>query len=136
MEVTVFHKILAGELPAEVVYEDDGVLAFMDITPVTPGHVLVIGKHVEGENMYSSPIGSLHKVFEAVHKLGPQVAKAVGADGFTVVMNNGEASGQTVFYPHVHILPLKQGEYRPLPKLDRSAEEIASDAELIRKTIQ
>ena len=136
MQDTIFHKIMSGELPSQKVYEDDEVFVFMDAFPISVGHTLVIAKGIEGENMYSTNPGDLDVIFRTIHRFGPKIAEAVGADGFNVVMNNGAAAGQTVFYPHVHILPMKEGQYIALPKLERSADEIAADAEVIREALK
>ncbi len=133
---TVFHKILKKEIPAEVLYEDDDVLVFMDITPASIGHALAIPKNAEGKNLYEVSAEVMAPVWRVVHEMGPKIAEAVGATGFTVVMNNNESSGQTVFYPHVHMIPRHSEDgLRDWPKLERSTDEIASDAEKIRSIL-
>lgn len=100
--MTIFAKILAGELPADKVYEDDQVLAFRDINPAAPTHVLVIPKKEIDriENMAPEDEGLIgHMVYVAT-----QVAKKEGLSGYRLVMNNGEDGGQTVFHIHLHVI--------------------------------
>ncbi len=133
---TVFHKILKKEIPAEVLYEDDDVLVFMDITPASIGHALAIPKSNGGKNLYDTQAEVMAPVWRVVNEMGPKIADAVGATGFTVVMNNNEASGQTVFYPHVHMIPRHDADgLRDWPKLTRSFEEIGLDAKKIRSVL-
>lgn len=102
--MTLFEKIIAREIPADIVYENDHVLAFRDIHPVAPTHVLVIPK---------KPITMLSSVTEADAGLLGQVMLGVSAvadtlglmpGGFRVVINNGEGAGQTVFHMHAHVI--------------------------------
>ena len=104
MAETVFKKIIAREIPADIVYEDDDVLAFLDINPLSEGHTLVIPKE---------PAVTLDELSEdsaaAVGRVLPKVAKAVlaatGAKDFNVLQNNGSAAHQAVFHVHFHIIP-------------------------------
>lgn len=98
----LFCKIVAGEIPAERVYEDEGVLAFRDLHPQAPTHVLVIPKeHVES-------VGALtdaQRELAASVLLGVgKVAKALGIEQFRAVANTGSEAGQSVFHLHVHLL--------------------------------
>ena len=103
MNDCIFCKIVAGEIPAKKVYEDDKVLAFLDIAPQAPVHILVIPKmhitsaaHVDVENS-----DSVAACFLAI----PQIATAQGLhNGFRVITNSGTDGGQTVFHLHFHIL--------------------------------
>ena len=136
MEETLFHKIVKKEIPASIVYEDDDVLAFMDIMPAAIGHTLVIPKKAEGANYFEIDEDTMVPVFKAIGRIAPAVVEAVGAEGFVLSMNNGEAAGQTVMYPHVHIIPRSKGDgMEPWGKIGRSTEEIAGDAEMIRKKL-
>lgn len=136
MNDTIFHKILSREIPAQIVGENDGALAFMDVTPAVPGHVLVIPKHAQGASIYDTTPEAMAPVWRLVHTMAPVVARAMGADGFNLIMNNGEASGQRVFYPHVHIIPRYRDDgLRHWPKIERSTEDIAADAQKIRAAL-
>lgn len=104
MSQTIFDKILDGEIPCHRVYEDDHVLAFLDINPLSPGHTLVIPKE-------RKPY--LHELSEeqgaALGKVLPRIARAVlvatGAGAYNVLQNNGSAAHQEVMHVHFHIIP-------------------------------
>jgi histidine triad (HIT) family protein len=104
MEDCIFCKIVAGEIPSDKIYEDEGVLAFMDIRPVSRGHALVIPKN-HSKDVLEVEEKDLHQVLAVARKLSHAVMKAVGAEGFTISTNRGEAAGQTVFHLHFHIIP-------------------------------
>ena len=101
---TIFGKILQGEIPCSKVYEDDRVLAFDDVTPMAPVHVLVIPK-LELVNLndvdasHEALLGHILVVARKVAEL-----KGIAQSGYRVVMNNGEHAGQTVFHMHAHVL--------------------------------
>ncbi len=100
--MTIFAKILDGSIEADKVFEDEHVLAFRDINPVAPTHVLVIPKEPLDmiENMteaHETLVG--HMVFVAT-----KVARQEGLTGYRLVMNNGEDGGQSVFHIHLHVV--------------------------------
>lgn len=105
----LFAKILRGEIPAVKVYEDDEVLAFMDIFPQARGHVLVIPKNVKARNFLELPADRVGPLMERVHRLAIATEKALKPDGITVTQFNGEDSGQTIFHLHFHIIPRYSG---------------------------
>lgn len=109
MQDCIFCKLIAGEIPSDKIYEDDSVLGFMDIRPVSRGHVLVIPKN-HSKDILETDEKDLHKVIVAARKISHAVAKAVGAEGFTISTNRGEAAGQTVFHLHFHIIPRFKGD--------------------------
>ena len=104
MADTVFGKILRGEIPCHRIYEDDQVLAFLDVNPISRGHVLVIPKE---------PAETLDKLSDeasaAIGRVLPRLARAVlavtGAPGFNVLQNNAALAHQAVFHVHFHIIP-------------------------------
>lgn len=104
MAQTVFTKILAGEIPCHRVYEDEHVLAFLDISPIARGHTLVIPKE---------PAETLDRLSDdaaaAIGRVLPRIARAVlaatGATAFNVLQNNGPTAHQAVFHVHFHIIP-------------------------------
>ena len=103
MSNCLFCRIIAGEIPSTKVYEDDSVLAFRDIAPQAPTHILVIPKtHIGSVAEISSENSNIvAHIFEVI----PQIAKAEGLDqGYRVVSNCGEDAGQTVHHLHFHIL--------------------------------
>jgi len=103
-ESCIFCKIVAGEISANKVYEDDETIAFLDIQPVNPGHTLVIPKD-HFENIYTTPVMTWMRVQMTVQKIALAVKNATGADGINVHMNNESAAGQVVPHTHIHIIP-------------------------------
>ena len=105
----IFCAIAAGEIPSFKVYEDDKFLAYLDINPFSEGHVLVIPKeHREG--LIDAEDSLLSELFARVKKVATHVKEVLGADGFNILQNNGEAAGQTVRHIHFHIIPRKNGD--------------------------
>ena len=103
-----FAKILRGEFFCHKVYEDDQVLAFLDIMPRTPGHTLVIPKKPARNNFDVKVEDYLH-VARATHKIAAAAKKAFNADGLTIQQFNEPAGGQVVFHLHVHVMPRHDG---------------------------
>jgi histidine triad (HIT) family protein len=111
--MTIFQKIIDGEIPADKVYEDADVLAFRDIQPQAPHHVLVIPKKPIVSMAEACPeddalIGKLMRV-------GAQIARDAGleADGYRLVTNIGQHGGQSVFHLHIHVLGGRQMSWPP-----------------------
>jgi histidine triad (HIT) family protein len=105
----IFCRIVAGEIPAEVVARDAGAVAFLDVQPLADGHVLVVPRtHVARlEEMATADAEAL---FRTVVRLVGPVRRALGAEATTVGVNDGAASGQTVPHVHVHIVPRWSGD--------------------------
>ncbi|MCF7865541.1 MAG: HIT family protein [Candidatus Pacebacteria bacterium] len=103
-ENCIFCKIVAGEIAASKVYEDDETIAFLDIQPVNPGHTLVIPKD-HFENIYTTPVMTWMRVQMTAQKVALAVKHATDADGVNIYMNNEAAAGQVVPHTHVHIIP-------------------------------
>ena len=101
----IFAKILRGEMPCVKIFEDEHVLAFMDIFPQSQGHCLVIPKNTTARNLIEFPADRLGGLFAAVQKLSKAVVKALNCDGVIVTQFNGAPAGQTVFHLHVHVIP-------------------------------
>jgi histidine triad (HIT) family protein len=100
----IFCKIVAGEIPAIKVLDEDKVLAFMDINPASRGHMLVVPKN-HAENIFEISDADLTAVMGAVKRCAGAVKEALGAEGITVLQLNGKASDQLVPHLHVHIMP-------------------------------
>jgi histidine triad (HIT) family protein len=100
----VFAKILRGEFPCHKVYEDDHVLAFLDIMPRAPGHTLVVPK-APARNILDIEVEDYLHVARATHKIAAAAKKAFHADGITIQQFNETAGGQVVFHLHVHVMP-------------------------------
>ena len=100
----VFCAIAAGEIPCFKVYEDDLVLAYLDINPFAEGHTLVIPKaHTTG--LLDTPPGTLREMIMRVQKVAARLKDALPCDGLNILQNNGPAAGQTVPHLHFHIVP-------------------------------
>ena len=104
----IFAKILRGEFPCHKVYEDDHVLAFLDIMPRSPGHTLVIPK-APARNIIDIKIEDYLHVARATHKIAAAAKQAFNADGLTIQQFNEASGGQVVFHLHVHVMPRHDG---------------------------
>lgn len=105
----IFCKIVAGEIPAAIIAESDTALAFLDVMPLTDGHVLVIPRE-HAATVEDLVEASAAGVFALASTLAGPVRKALGADGTTIGINNGASTGQTVPHVHVHIVPRYAGD--------------------------
>ena len=99
-----FCKMVKYELHAAIVYQDDDVLAIMDLYPATPGHVLVLPKqHIE--NIYSLREGLASRIMVAATKIAKAIKLQLSPDGLNLIQSNGVAAGQTIPHFHLHIVP-------------------------------
>ena len=105
----IFCRIVSGEAPCHGVYEDEQVLAFMDIAPVGDGHLLVIPKR-HYENLLDADEASMLAVMSVSRRLAHALKRALSPDGIGVHQLNGAAAGQTVFHYHMHLIPRKHGD--------------------------
>ena len=103
-EKDIFCKIVGGEIPCYKLYEDDDVLAFLDISQVTKGHALVISKQ-HFDNFLSTPQEVMHKVMDVAQRIGQVDIKLLGAKGVNILSNCYPAAGQSVMHFHVHVIP-------------------------------
>ncbi|OGG53369.1 HIT family hydrolase [Candidatus Kaiserbacteria bacterium RIFCSPHIGHO2_01_FULL_53_29] len=135
MSDCLFCKIIRGEIPSFKVYEDEKTLAFLDISPVNPGHTLVIPKN-HSKNIFDISEEDWVSVGKAVRTLASAVEKAVGADGININMNNRPDAGQLVDHTHVHLIPRKKGDGLKLwPQKPYPEGEAESIVEKIRLEI-
>jgi histidine triad (HIT) family protein len=104
----IFAKILRGEFPCYKVYENDHVLAFLDIMPRSPGHTLVIPK-TPARNILDISADDFAHVARGAHKIARAAMKAFEADGITVQQFSEPASGQVVYHLHMHVMPRHEG---------------------------
>jgi histidine triad (HIT) family protein len=125
----IFAKILRGELPCHKVYEDDKVLAFLDIMPRAPGHTLVLPK-ASARNLLDVAPDDLAAVAKAVQKIAKATTNVFKADGITVQQFNEGAGGQVVFHLHVHVIPRKAGVPMKPPASEKEKPEVLSDQAL------
>jgi histidine triad (HIT) family protein len=104
MSNCIFCKIIAGEIPSNKVYEDDLVLAFVDIAPINYGHILVIPKeHHVGSS--SIPEETAGRMFKVGSRLGVALKRALDYDGFNLHLADGACAGQVVMHAHLHVVP-------------------------------
>jgi histidine triad (HIT) family protein len=101
---TIFEKIIARDIPAHVIYEDEQVMAFFDNQPVHPGHTLVVPKYPY-TNLFDMPSDTFAHMARVAHQVALVVRTHTEADGLNVYMNNDTAAGQEVFHAHMHVVP-------------------------------
>jgi histidine triad (HIT) family protein len=122
----IFCKIIRGELPSYKIFENEHVLAFLDIHPTNAGHTLVIPKR-HSKNIFDIPKEDWAHVTEAARMLAAAIEKALNADGVNLGMNNREHAGQIVDHTHVHIIPRFKGDgFKLMPQREyriREADE-------------
>jgi histidine triad (HIT) family protein len=129
----IFCLIEAGQAPSHRVYEDEHALAFMDINPAVPGHVLVIPRR-HTPDLFGLEEHEVGPYMTAVHRVARQVRQALTPDGMNLFQSNGVAAWQTVFHLHVHVLPRRLGDSPNLPpkQVPGDAAELARLAAMIR----
>src|SRR3954467_1847116 len=122
----IFAKILRGEFPCHKIYEDDKVLAFLDIMPRAPGHALVLPK-APARNILDVPPDDLAEVLQVAQRIAKVSVDKFGADGVTVQQFNESAGGQVVFHLHVHVIPRKSGVAMKPPASEKAAPDVLAD---------
>jgi len=133
----IFCKIIEGSAPSSKVYEDDICIAFLDVQPVNPGHVLVVPK-VHSKNLSDLPADTGAHLFQVAQRIALGMPEAnIKSEGINLILAHKEAAGQDVFHVHFHVIPRYKGDgfgfkfgpdYRNLPKrseLDSIAKQIA-----------
>jgi histidine triad (HIT) family protein len=118
----IFCKIVAGELPSEKVDEDDHTLAFMDISPWTRGHALVIPRE-HSRNLWEIGEDDLARTASAAKRLAQRMRDRLGAEGVNILNSCEPAAWQTVFHFHIHVIPRFRGDPLRLPGAPRQPEE-------------
>ena len=100
----IFCKIVKGEIPCNKIYEDEKILAFLDINPVNPGHTLVIPK--KHYTLFTDlPDDILKNLLSVVKNISNSILDGVEAEGFNIIINNNKAAGQVIPHVHIHIIP-------------------------------
>ncbi len=132
----VFCKIIAGEIPSAKVYEDDKVLAFLDIAPFNFGHTLVIPK-AHCHCFTELPADDLAAMMAAAQKLAVALMRATGAPAYNLLMNNGQVAGQEVPHVHLHIIPRQVDDTVAFsaPQKHYEGDELTELAEKIRQRL-
>ena len=129
----IFCRIIAGELPAQIIDQDERTVTFMDINPATRGHALVIPRQ-HAKNLLEVGQEDLQAVALAVQALAARMSERLGADGVNVLNSCGAAAWQTVFHFHIHVIPRYHDDPLSLPWIPQPGdpEEIAAAAEALR----
>lgn len=134
-DTNIFAKILRGEIPSQKVYEDEAVVAFMDVMPQGQGHTLVVPK-APSRNLLDAEPATFGPLFAVVQKIAVAVKKAFSADGVTIQQFNEAAAGQSVYHLHVHVLPRFEGvPLKPHTGAMEKPEVLAANAEKIRAAL-
>lgn len=132
MEDCIFCKIVRGEIPCFKVYEDDNVLAFEDINPVSEGHTLIIPKR-HAENLWEIPSEDLTAIHQASQKIIHAIREALQPSGVALLQLNGRGVNQVVMHYHLHLMPRADDG----PELPVSCWELKpGDMEAIKKTAE
>lgn len=131
----VFCKIISGHIPSFKVYEDDAVMAFLDIKPVNPGHTLVVPKkHSSG--FHDADPETLSRLILATQKVANAIAAAMGTSGFNLEENNGSIAGQVIPHLHFHVVPRRPDDgLKHWPGSPYGEGEIAAIQEKIRSAL-
>jgi histidine triad (HIT) family protein len=133
----IFCKIVEKQAPASVLYEDDLVMAFLDIRPLNLGHALVIPKK-HYVDIFDTTKSALNQVYIVAKQISFALKKATNADGISIIQQNGKAAGQDIFHLHVHVVPRFEGQKLPrfseLKQVERSELDIM--AEKIRQKLK
>lgn len=129
----IFCLIVAGQLPAQLVDEDEHTLSFMDINPANRGHVLVIPRRHARDLLEIEP-DQLEATIVAAQRLARRVKERLGAEGVNLLNSCGRAAWQTVYHFHIHVIPRWEDDPLQLPWVPRPGDpgEIAATAEQLR----
>ena len=132
----LFCKMVAGQIPVAKIYEDEVVLSFLDISPISDGHTLVIPKQ-HFEKLHDCPPELLGRVGSRLGKIAGAVTAAMNSDGYNVLCNNGRAAGQHIEHLHFHIIPRNTGDglFAQWPVYKYEQGKIELIAEKIRKNL-
>jgi histidine triad (HIT) family protein len=131
----IFAKILRGEIPSTRVYEDDAVVAFMDVMPMGTGHTLVVPRS-PSRNLLDADAAAFAPLMSVVQKIARAVKTAFAADGVAIMQFNEPASGQTVFHLHFHVIPRFDGvPLKPHTGEMEKPEVLKANAEKIKQAL-
>jgi len=131
----IFCEIAAKISEAEIVFENNKYIAFLDVNPVNFGHTLVIPK-VHYDNFLTVPAKDLEELTKLTQYLSGAIKRALKADGFNVISNNGSTAGQSVFHFHYHIIPRFENDFHMQPRtIEYNSTEIESYRDRIIESI-
>ena len=136
MSDRIFCRIMAKQIPATVVHEDEHTLAFMDIGQVNPGHVLVAAK-VHADNIYALDDVQAAALFRSAARVARAIRSAFSPEGLSLYQANGAAAGQTVFHFHMHLVPRYADDGMSLtwPVKNPPREKLEENAAKIREQL-
>jgi histidine triad (HIT) family protein len=106
---SIFTRIIKGEIPCHRVFENDHLLAFLDITPLSKGHTLVVPKR-QAERLEDLPADDAAEIARHLGRIAKRIVAATGAEGYNVLLNAGRVAGQEVPHVHFHIIPRRAGD--------------------------
>ena len=129
----LFCKIIAGDLPAQIVYEDERTIAFMDISPATRGHCLVVPR-AHTDDLLTADTADVQACAATAQELARRAYEDLGAAGVNIMQSSGSAAWQTVFHLHLHVIPRYADDPLVLPWKPTGGDpvEIAAAAALLR----
>ncbi|HOT96648.1 MAG TPA: HIT family protein [bacterium] len=136
----IFCEIAAKRIPAQVIYEDERCMAFMDLMPINPGHVLIIPKE-HAANIWELPPAAAQALLPAAQKVAAALrSSGLRCEGVNLHMANGEVAGQSVFHAHLHVVPRFAGDgfglkFPPGYGAEADKNELAAAAEQIRQAL-
>jgi histidine triad (HIT) family protein len=107
--MTIFEKIIAREIPASIIYEDEQVISFLDINPNNKGHALIVPKQ-KFVNIFDADEHTIGHMMVVAKRIANVLTAVVGATGVNLVMNNGKDAGQEVFHAHLHVIPRHEND--------------------------
>jgi histidine triad (HIT) family protein len=128
----VFCKIVQGQIPCDKVYEDDLVLAFLDIATITLGHTLIVPKQ-HHTSITTLPTDCGARIMDIAPRLGSALMRATGAAGFNLLLANGTAAGQVVPHTHLHVLPRHVDDGVVMPTSHTTYPSPECKAEILEK---
>jgi histidine triad (HIT) family protein len=128
VESCIFCRIAQKQVPASVIFENEKVMAFLDIRPLSEGHTLVIPK-AHYESIFDIPKDLIAYLHGVTKRIAIAVAEATNADGISINQQNGKAAGQDILHLHVHVIPRYEGQ-----KLPRFSETSETDREELSRT--
>lgn len=133
----LFCRIINGEVPSHMVYEDQAVVSFLDIFPANPGHALVVPRaHYESVSEVPGP--EMGELARAVQKVAGAIEAAYGLEGFNLLVNEGKIAGQLIPHLHVHVIPRFPNDRVATPSgaTRASDEELEREREIIRSHLE
>lgn len=111
-ESCIFCKIVRKQAPSSIIFEDETIMAFLDIRPLNLGHSLVITK-AHYVDIFDIPTKELSQIHVVAKQISPAIKQATNADGISIIQQNGKAAGQDIFHIHVHVVPRFEGQKMP-----------------------